>query len=121
MVLVLTLVLGAILASILKDFNLSLFGFKLKWPINDKVSHFFGAGCFAFLFTVFTYHRLKIKNFSINTSIVLLIVFSILEETTQLLRPNRGFDFFDMLANVFGILFCAFGAEQALKKQIIIR
>ncbi len=121
MLIAFTLVLAAIFASVLKDFDVTLLGTSIKWPINDKISHFFGAGLFAFLLQTFTNWHLKIKGREINLQVLGFLLFSILEETSQIYRVNRGFSFADMAANILGIIFFSKLAQKALKDGCIIR
>lgn len=114
-------VLSAIGASILKDFDVSLFGSEIKWPFNDKVTHFCGAGLFGFLAVIISEKRIRILGQSFHLLLMTLIIFSIAEESSQILRPNRGFSFGDMAANLLGIFTFYKIGERCLKKEIIIR
>lgn len=112
---------AAIVASLIKDFDVSLFGSRLRWPINDKVTHFLGAGLFGFLAVILSEKKIRIFGKSFYLLLIVLILFSVAEEFSQILRPNRGFSFGDMAANLLGIMAFSKLADWALKKGLIIR
>jgi hypothetical protein len=120
-IMVLLFIGAATVASLIKDFDVSLFGSKLRWPINDKVTHFLGAGLFGFLAVIISKKHIIVFGKSVHLLLLSLILFSITEEFSQILRPNRGFSFGDMAANLLGILVFSKLAEWALKKGLIIR
>lgn len=81
-------------------------------PINlgpsDMLGHFILVGILGFFASLVGSKQFKVGKLPIKKLVVLAIILSLVEETTQLFRANRGFSFLDITANVTGILF--FGA-----------
>ena len=67
-------------------------------PIGTSINHFF---YFMFLTILSSVCNLKQNQFFINFKFIFFI--SIFLETTHIIIPNRAFEFYDLLANIFGV------------------
>ena len=67
-------------------------------PIGTSINHFF---YFMFLTILASVCNLKQNQFFINFKFIFFI--SIFLETTHIIIPNRAFEFYDLLANIFGV------------------
>lgn len=112
--------LGAFIFSVLKDlgYETNLLAFEV--PFQNKLVHFFGAGAFGALATLFSKSRVAVFGVRLSPLVIALLVLSVLEEVSQIYRPHRGFSFADMLANLLGILAFAFTAQQLLNRKAVI-
>jgi VanZ family protein len=76
------------------------------FPYSDKVGHFLLYGLLAFVVNLALSQR-KIKLFSHHVPLGALLVgiFAILEEFTQIAFATRNFEWMDMLCDIVGIIF----------------
>lgn len=65
----------------------------------DKFNHFLAFS------TLFVFFNLAFKSVKFRVSFVLLLLFGIQIEIAQSFTPNREFSFFDILADVVGLIF----------------
>ncbi len=75
-------------------------------PNSDKIAHFSVFGVFAYLmYRGFTkqHEFKKLKNYSLEISLLISVCFGIIIEFLQTRIPGRGFDLLDILANTSGI------------------
>lgn len=84
---------------------------------HDELAHFTLIGLLGFFVSMVSVSQFHIGRFAIPKLVVLLMVVVTIEETTQLWRPMRGFSFYDMSANLLGILSFNFIASR-LKSRI---
>ena len=68
-------------------------------PIGTSINHLF---YFMFLTILATACNFKQNQFFINFNFIFFI--SIFLEITHIIIPNRAFEFYDLLANVFGVI-----------------
>ena len=68
-------------------------------PFGTSINHLI---CFSFITTLAKIISYKFKNFYIDVRFILFL--SIFLELSHLLIPNRAFEFFDLFANVLGVL-----------------
>lgn len=71
----------------------------------DVYLHFLLMGLVGFFAALVGRKEVKFGHFSVVRLVLFVICLSVLEESTQLWRPQRGFSFYDMGANVSGMLF----------------
>jgi VanZ family protein len=76
---------------------------KNYFNVSDIVGHFVLVGALGFFAALVAERKFKIGPIKILKVVVVFMVLATIEETTQLLRPNRGFSFADMGANVLGL------------------
>lgn len=91
-------------------------------PYGDKWGHFLLYGLLTLLLNLgFRLRRVKVGRFPIFIGALLVSVFSIAEEFTQLAFASRTFDFVDMLADVVGIAFFSLICLQLQKRKAAIK
>lgn len=76
---------------------------KSYFNISDIVGHFVLVGALGFFAALVAEQMFIIGPIKILKVVVVFMVLATIEETTQIIRPNRGFSFADMGANVLGL------------------
>ncbi|MFY0672549.1 MAG: VanZ family protein [Bacteroidia bacterium] len=71
--------------------------------LSDVWGHFFLVGVLGFFVAMVTQKEFTFGPIKILKAVAFLMVLVSIEELTQLLRPNRGFSFADMGANILGL------------------
>ncbi len=81
------------------------YNFALRWvgavPYGDKIGHVVLYGIMALLLNYGLSYK-KIKGLPLGA--VLVLIFAILEEFSQIYFPSRTFDLKDILADIIGII-----------------
>mgnify|MGYP006138283201 CR=1 FL=1 len=76
---------------------------KKFYPIGDLINHFI----FFFIFTL-TACNVFLKNNRFNNLFYILLFLSVFLELFHLIIPNRRFEFYDIFANLSGVIFAYF-------------
>jgi len=109
------------ICAIAKDLDLIPRNLGISFGYSDAGLHFLGAGGIAFLMYLISRKNILIFGKSLPLIVVAVLILSVLEETSQIFRPNRGFSFIDMAANILGILVFSLLARLAIKLKLVIR
>ncbi len=73
-------------------------------PFGDKIGHFTLFGIMALLLNMaLRFNRVRVFSRSFHLGSIIVLVFAIGEEFSQLAFSNRTFDFVDMLFDLLGI------------------
>ncbi len=81
-------------------------------PYGDKWAHFFVTGSLSFFLNLaIDFRRVTILRRPVLLANVMLILFMVVEETTQAFNPYRHFEFSDILMNNTGILLFSYWAR----------
>ncbi|BAZ30280.1 hypothetical protein NIES4074_27360 [Cylindrospermum sp. NIES-4074] len=81
-------------------------------PYYDKILHFILLGIAAYVsYLSFNKRKIKILNFYLPLAPLIVILFCILDEITQLLVPYRSFDLVDLACDICGIVLFTWLAE----------
>ena len=72
-------------------------------PIGTSINHFF---FFSYITILAFLVRVKIKNIITNYKTILFVAF--ISEILHLIIPNRAFEFYDLIANMLGVLIIIF-------------
>ncbi|WP_371374826.1 VanZ family protein [Thalassotalea aquiviva] len=98
-----------LLCSVLVDADLgkqnAIFTLKDSIPFGDKVGHFLMYGVLALLANFAFKFRFIWQNQTYQLGSLLVLIFSLSEEFSQLLFATRTFSVADIMANVVGITF----------------
>ena len=89
--------------------NHNIFFSLIDFNFGDKISHLLFYGFLGFLLNYALYFKefnIKIINFQIGSFCIL--IFSTIEEFSQLYFINRTFDYFDMIFNLTGVVIFSF-------------
>ncbi len=76
---------------------------KKSLHINDVFGHFILVGTLGFFAALVAKSHFEIGRVKVLKLVVVFMILATIEETTQLVRPNRGFSFADMGANIAGL------------------
>ena len=81
------------------------FKFVSSIPYGDKLGHFclFGVLALGANFT-FKLKSFQLANFEIYVGSALVLLFAVVEETSQHFIPSRTLDFADLIADILGII-----------------
>ncbi|MBV6647302.1 MAG: VanZ family protein [Cyclobacteriaceae bacterium] len=91
-------------------------------PWGDKIGHFFLFGGLAFLLNqTLRFRRFSLYAFRPLLGSVLVIIFCLIEEFTQLGFPSRTFDWLDMMSDAAGIFFLSHSPLLKIIKQQFLR
>ena len=118
----LALLLGII---VMKNANigLSIFQFMNDIAHLDKVGHFILFGLLSFTLTFALKHKsVKLKGITLPVGAAIIMSATIIEECSQIYIASRTFSFFDMLANITGVIcFSVLAHSMPLRKSQEIR
>ena len=106
------------------DGSNALFRIVGQIPYHDKLGHVFLYGVLVFLLELaLDFKKTKIGRFNFSLAGVIILVFALLEECTQIWISTRSFDLLDFLGDIIGItLFMTFANKlQKRKKRLIAK
>lgn len=90
-----------------------LFTFVGFIPFGDKLGHIFLFGMLSLLTIIaFKCSSVKIKHYQVPIGALLVLLFAMIEELSQLLFINRTFDLMDAFADIIGITISVFIANK---------
>jgi VanZ family protein len=72
--------------------------------VSDLFAHFALTGALGFVLGFISKRYFEIGRFKVSRLVLIFVAFAVLDETSQLFRANRSFSFYDMGANVLGLI-----------------